>query len=364
MLNSLPPSTKPLSRCVIILMLFVGLVASSGCNTLFGVKKNVNVPPLLGPLAEAATDQLIAEVNRAARVRSIRGNVDIQFQDTSFAESGISEKYRTADGKVILQRPGQVYLSIQLPIVNSDVAQMTSDGQHFRVAVLRGDEKYKRFVRGTNSAVYPKLSMDEKDKKRDGKDKKASEQRAVSALSNLRPQHLTDALLVRAIEPRAQSGLVYAQSEFYLEENATGADARAAKAGGRIVRGYYLLDELTPGGTGGARLTRRFWFDRVGGIRLARLQTFDERGTLITDVAYYDPKPFGEGGTLTLPSRVEITRPHDSYKLSLTYQSPADVTIDRQWQPEIFVLENKWGLPEVDLDKRDNQRSNAVSSDK
>jgi len=37
---------------------------------------------------------------------------------------------------------------------------MTSNGETFRVAVLQGDEKYRRFVKGTNSAVYEKLDTD------------------------------------------------------------------------------------------------------------------------------------------------------------------------------------------------------------
>ena len=36
---------------------------------------------------------------------------------------------------------------------------MTSNGESFRVAVLQGDEKYRRFVKGTNNAVYEKLDM-------------------------------------------------------------------------------------------------------------------------------------------------------------------------------------------------------------
>ena len=54
-----------------------------------------------------------------------------------------------------MQRPGKIYLGIEFSFV--DIAQMSSDGERFRVAVLRGDEKYKRFVKGTNSAIYPKL---------------------------------------------------------------------------------------------------------------------------------------------------------------------------------------------------------------
>src|ERR1700704_442667 len=71
----------------------------------------------------------------------IHGKVDIQFEDTSFATSGIAEKYRAADGSITLQRPAKVYLVVQGPLAIGDIAQMTSDGEHFRIAVLRGDEK-------------------------------------------------------------------------------------------------------------------------------------------------------------------------------------------------------------------------------
>ena len=104
-------------------------------------------------------------------------------------------------------------------------------------------------------------------------------------------------------------------------------------------------------------MLRRFWFDRVNGIRLARIQSFDENGLLDTDVSYWDEKPFGESAQARLPSRIEITRPHDHYKLSITYQTPAAVDIDKEFQPEAFVLENRWQLPEVDLDARQRNKA-------
>jgi hypothetical protein len=354
MLNFLLVQRKSLvGRAAWLVLLLGSLFLTSGCAALFGVKQQVKVPPLLTPLANASTPQLIAEVNRLAAVRSLRGKIDIQFQDTSFAESGLAEKYRTADGTVYLQRPGQIYLKIQAPFVGTNIAEMTSDGEHFRVAVLQGDEKFRRFVRGTNNAQYKQLPVNgDAPGKTDKKSKGMNEKRTVSVLSNLRPQHFTDALLIRPIQPRDESGLVYARSEAYEEE----ADTRPrARKGARIVRGYYLLDELAPGGETGARLLRRFWFDRVGGIRLARLQTYDKDGSLMTDVVYTETKGFGETGSMAMPSRIDITRPQDLYKLSVTYQSPEAVVIDRPYDPAVFVLENKWQLPEVDLDNRNNQ---------
>jgi hypothetical protein len=229
---------------------------------------------------------------------------------------------------------------------------MTSDGESFRVAVLQGEDKYRRFVKGTNNAVYEKLELNGGGSEAAKNKKKVmSGKETVSALSNLRPQHLTEAFMIGPVG--SQPGLVYAQSEFFQEE----PDIRPrAKKGSRVVRGYYLLEEFSPTSADEMRLLRRFWFDRVGGIRLARLQTFSDQGLLITDIAYWDDKAIGPDGR-KLPSRIDITRPHDHYRLSLSYQSPDSMDIDREFPPTAFVLKNTWQLPEVDLDAQQNKRA-------
>ncbi|HEX9545494.1 MAG TPA: hypothetical protein VF955_09935 [Pyrinomonadaceae bacterium] len=358
MANSTAANSHSPVRASFFLLLTFAVALNAGCG-LFGTHKKVQVPRLLTPLNEAAKSRLITEVNRLASVRSLHGKVDIEFEDTSFADSGLAEKYRQADGTVTLQRPGQIYLIITVPFIAKDIAQMTSNGETFRVAVLQGDEKYRRFVKGTNSAVYEKLDTDGTEPGAQKPRKNTmSEKETVTALSNLRPQHLTDALMIRGIPAAAQSGLTYVQSEFYQEE----ADSRPEKRGARVVRGYYLLEEFSQPAMGDARLLRRFWFDRVNGIRLARIQSFDENGLLTTDVSYWDEKPFGDSGQAHLPSRIEITRPHDRYKLSITYQTPTAVEIDKEYRPEAFVLENRWQLSEVDLDAR--QRNKAAVTPK
>jgi len=332
-----------LSRLVLSVLAVSVLLLSSGCG-LFGAKKKIQVPQLLTPISEAGKDRLIQEINRLSTVKSIHGKVDIQFEDTSFASSGVADQYRLVDGDITLQRPGKIYLVIQFTFV--DLAQMASDGERFSVAVLKGDDRYRRFVKGTNSATYPKLDADGAAKS----DKQKTEKVTVSALSNLRPQHLTDAFMIRPIEPN--NSLIYAQSEFFQEEP---DNRRQAKKDARIMRAYYLLEEFSQPAAGESKLLRRFWLDRVGGIRLGRVQTYDERGQLITDVSYYNEKTLGSSATALLPSRVEITRPQDQYKLSITYQDSASVELNREFGPKAFVLENKWQLPEVDLDAQNKK---------
>lgn len=351
--NSTATQPHRLPRLPLLLIFILVSVFASGCG-LFGAKKKVQVPQLLAPLTEANTTQLIAEVNRLSAVRSIHGKIDIIFEDTSFAEVGIAEKYKQADGQITLQKPGQIYLVIQAPFIATNIAQMTSNGESFRVAVLQGEERYRRFVKGTNNAVYEKLEMNGTAAGSPKPAEAMNAKQAVNALSNLRPQHLTDALMLNAIADPAQSGLRYARSEFYQEEPDTRPQAKGKL---RVVRGYYLLEEFSSPSADETRLMRRFWFDRVGGIRLARIQSFNDQGLLITDVSYWDEKPFGEAGQVRLPSRVEITRPHDHYKLSIAYQAPNSVEIDREFRPEAFVLENRWQLTEVDLDARQRPKA-------
>jgi hypothetical protein len=342
MLNYLNAYRLAHSRLLLTVFVVFSLLTTSACG-LFGAKKKVQVPALL-PKTVAGRDRLFQEVNRLSNVTSIHGKVDIQFEDTSFATVGIADRYRLVDGDLTVQRPGKIYLIIQFLL--ADIARMTSDGEQFRVAVLQGDERYRRFVKGTNNAVYKKL--DEVAPVPDpANNQKKVEKQTVNALSNLRPQHLTDAFMIRPIDPNGS--MIYAQSEFFQEEPDT---RRGAQKSARVMRPYYVLDEFSALGGGQAKLLRRLWFDRVEGIRLARIQSFDDAGSLITDVAYYNEKQLGAGPTASLPSRIEITRPQDQYKLSITYQDASSVELNRAggYAPKAFILENKWGLPEVDLD--------------
>ena len=346
MLNYLNAYRTVSSRLMLSVLVLSVSLFTSGCDFfgIFGTKRKISVPPLLTPRSDASKERLIQEVNRLSTVKSIHGKIDIQFEDTSFASSGVADQYRLVDGTITLQRPGQIYLVIQFTFV--DIAQMTSDGQHFRVAVLRGDDKYKRFVKGTNNAIYPKLEAEVSP----GTNKSKAEKEAVSALSNLRPQHLTDAFMIRPIEQN--SAFTYTQSEFFQEEP---DNRQRANKGDRVVRPYYVMEEFSQSNPGDARLTRRFWFDRVGGIRLARVQSFDDKGGLVTDVAYYNEKTLGSSTTASLPSRVEITRPQDQYKLSISYTDSGSVELNKNIPSRVFVLENKWQLPEVDLDAQNKK---------
>src|SRR5467141_2700539 len=121
-----PKARRVAANARLVMALAVVVLTATSCHL---VHKPVAVEKLLAPLSEANTAQLVSEVNRLVAARSIHGKVDIQFEDTSFATSGIAEKYRTAEGSITLQRPAKVYLDVQGPLAMGDIAQMTSDGE-------------------------------------------------------------------------------------------------------------------------------------------------------------------------------------------------------------------------------------------
>lgn len=325
-----------------------GGVLLSGCNI---VKKESKTPALLSTKNAQIAD-LQREVNRFARVDSMRAKMDLKFEDNSFAEFGAKEVYRNANGEIVVQRPGMILMKVQAPFIGTDIAQMTSNGETFRVAILNdgGSGKYKKFVKGTNKADYSRLQQTlttgpASGANGNGKSKAAKE--SVNAFANLRPQHFTEAMLVRPTD----DAHVYSQSTiFQIEEDTT----RDSKSPLRVVnRGYYLLDEFERATDGTLKIVRRFWFDRVGGIRLARQQIFDAAGEIESDIVY------GKEGKLTesddyanLPLEIQVTRPKEKYAMRLSYQTPESVLIGRKFAESNFVLINSWNLEEVDLDVR------------
>ncbi len=326
---------------VSVLAAVVLVVFSTGC---ISVKKPDQTARLL-KVEDAPQSQLMDEVNRFARVGSMRAKMYLKFEDNSFAEFGSKEVYRSADGEIVVQRPANILMKVQVPVIKSDVAQMTSDGNSFRVAILQdgGSGKYKKFVKGTNDADYSRL---QKSLKSADLDNGQIIKESVNAFANLRPQHFTDAMLVK---PTVSSD-VYTRSTIFQMETDESLSKKSPLR--NVMRGYYLLDEFVKQADGTLKIGRRFWFDRVGGIRLARLQIFDAAGEIDSDIIY------GKEGKLTesaeyanLPLEIQVTRPKEKYSMKLTYQTPEAVSIGKTYPAAAFVLQNTWGLEEVDLDE-------------
>jgi hypothetical protein len=319
------------SRRGFLAAVLVAVVATAGCV------RNVKVPPLL-PVEPALTlDELVERVNGYGQERQISAPVTLQFRDRQGASAGKNKEYPAADGRLVLLRPSNIRLQVKFPVVGTKVADMASDGEKFQVKVYYPENK-RKFIEGSNAARYKRVEADT-----------ASTDPALQragALANMRPQHLTDAFLIK---PVALDGT---QTVYFLnEESVFERDARAGtNKGAEVERRYYvltLLERLNGGPE--ARVTRRLWFDRTHrGTPLARQDLYED-GRIATRVAYSGF--FASTSGLSWPERVSIERVGDGYSVEVIFEK-GEVEINGEDVPiTAFKLDNAERFEQVDLDR-------------
>ena len=257
---------------------------------------------------EASPAELIASYNRMAQgLKSLNATVELKPTAGS-AYSGVIEEYHQVKGFILAQRPAMIRVIGQAPVVGTNVFDMTSDGQTFRIYIPSKHE----FIVGPARLERP----------------------AKKPIENLRPQHLLDTLFWPEIGP--------GQTVLFEEFN-----EQAAR--------YYILTLLGDGQP--AEIARRIWFDRAN-LQVARLEIFGSGGTLLADIVYRDwreqapakaaEQPGEAGPAIPFPREIVLTRPHDDYTLDIRVTK---LQINAPIEAGRFQLEQPPGANLVNLGK-------------
>ncbi|MFB3920238.1 MAG: hypothetical protein ACE145_00870 [Terriglobia bacterium] len=273
-------------------------LAASGCAVRRETRiKPSQVPP---PALEASATDLVAKINaRSEAIRTLVATVDLEPTAGS-VYSGVIKEYHDVRGFILLEKPAMIRMLGQAPVVRTTIFDMVSDGREFRLWI---PPKHK-FIVGETSFRRP----------------------SKNSLENLRPQHILDALIVPGIDPERE--------KYILEE--------AEEAGRR----YYVVSVLDPGGDGELALRRKVWFDRTT-LDVSRLQLYGPKGSYIEDVHYSGDQDF-QG--VRYPTRIEITRPIEDYRLAITVQK---ATFNEPIGAEKFDLKKPEGADLVVVGKPD-----------
>lgn len=303
-------------------------------SSCIGVKTTKSAATLLKTYDRLPATALIEKVNSLKEVDSIKGKASLKLTDLKLSEQGKVEPYRPADALVVLQRPAQIHMLIRVPIIKQNIADITSDGEKFRIAVYYPQE-YRKFLIGSNSRSY----TDQVEKMPPQDIKKQQARQEISSIARIRPQHITEALLVKPIETNANTQ--YFISDVTREET----DTIAGQPPKRVLRSYQVLYLLEKVNDGELKLLKQFWFDRTqSSLPLSHLQIFNSDGALVSEVNYKNYKNIGKAG---FPQTVELVRAMDHYVLELNFENTQENNaIDKN----VFFLENTEKLPEKDLD--------------
>jgi len=315
-----------LRRILLALLVLPLLLGANYCE------HKVPVPVVLPPVATMTPANLLAEINSEAAENTIQARVMLDFEDFAQAAKGTKRSIPTVNGLLVMKRPESIRLLVEAPLFSLKIADMVSDGQNFKVAIFWPDSS-RKFLIGSNLRAYQKLRETSKNSNPD--------LARAGALANIRPQHLTDAILINGVNSGPNS-LYFVEEDSEIE-----ADPNPnAKRGAQVNRPYYVVALLENRGDGSSELQRRFWFDRTqNGAPLTRQQIF-EHGTPISDVTYEGP--FQVSGH-QFYKKVYIQRRDDAYAVTVSFV-PESVQINNEIPQTAFVLENESGLPVVNLD--------------
>jgi outer membrane lipoprotein-sorting protein len=278
---------------------------AAGCS--MSVKHPVKPGEAPAALQSATKEQLVAAFDKEAEgVRSLYAQVTMKLV-AGTAYTGLIEEYHEVKGFILAQKPADIRVIGQAPVVNKDVFTMVSDGKTFRIHI---PSKNKFLVGPANL-----------------------ERHSETPIENLRPQHLFEALLW---EPIPDSAPV-------LFEEASEADGS-----------YYVLTVLRPGGGGATEgeasgskeweIARKIWFEQVN-LTMARLEIFGAGGKVSADVRYSAWQP---SGAVTYPQQITLRRPGNDYQLGIEVKK---VTLGETIAPEKFELAQPAGTELVQVDE-------------
>ena len=268
---------------------------ASGC----AASHKTVVKPGQAPAAvqTATREQLIENYNRQAEaIQTLNAGVAMKLTSGS-AYSGVIEQYHEVNGFLLAARPASIRVIGQAPVIGKNIFDMVSDGKTFEISI---PSKHK-FVTGPVNVRRP----------------------SSKPIENLRPQHLTDALLWAALPT---------QSTVLFEESSE-ANVR-----------YYVLTVLrAPTGVNRAadsatdfEIAEKIWFDRAD-LHLARVEGFAAGGVVGSDVRYSDWQPAGER---SYPRQIDIARPGEDYQLAIHINK---LTLNAPLAADAFTLKQLAG---------------------
>jgi outer membrane lipoprotein-sorting protein len=274
--------------------LALAVAAAGGC----AVSRKTVVKPTGPPVAvqTASKQQLIESYDHQAQsITSMNAAVTMVLTAGS-AYTGVIEQYHEVSGFILAQKPANVRVIGQVPVVGTDIFDMVSNGETFHIFI----PSKNKFIVGAAQLERP----------------------STKAIENLRPQHLTGALFWNEIP---------ADNPVLFEQASIGSSA------------YYVLTVIHRVGPAAAteaeanwEIARKIWFDRTN-LNVARVQTYDSGGQLASDVNYSDWDHFGAE---RYPRTISVNRPASDYKLEIHI---VRLTLNLAITPDRFELKQPTG---------------------
>ncbi len=288
------------------LILLVALLSVTGCG--FRSSHPVKMRTSTATLKDATLDQLVESINtNAEKLKTMKATVDIDSSVLEEKKNRVKDNPQVA-GVILVRKPEMLRMRIYVPVLHNVMADMVSNGKNFELA---SPIKSKFYVGSNQQPVKP----------------------SPQPLENLRPQHISDALLLKPIEGK----------EIAVLENTTEVvkDPKNHKDVEQLAYTLVVIDK----DNAGYYLSRRIVFSRTD-LLPHEQSIYDRQGRLVTFVRYEN---FTEYSGISLPAIVSIQRPIEGYGITI---SMVKLDVNVPLTDEQFVLTQPPGSQVINLDTK------------
>jgi outer membrane lipoprotein-sorting protein len=289
------------------LIFLIALLSVTGCG--FRSSHPVKMRTSTATLKDATLDQLVESINtNAEKLKTMKATVDIDSSVLEEKKNRVKDNPQVA-GVILVRKPEMLRMRIYFPLLHNVMADMVSNGKNFELA---SPIKSKFYVGSNLQPVKP----------------------SPQPLENLRPQHISDALLLKPIEEG---------KEIAVLENTTEVvkDPKNHKDVEQLAYTLLVIDK----DSAGHYLSRRIVFSRTD-LLPHEQSIYNRQGQLVTFVRYEN---FTDYSGLLLPAIVSIQRPVEGYGITI---SMVKLDVNVPLTDEQFVLTQPPGSQVINLDTK------------
>jgi outer membrane lipoprotein-sorting protein len=228
-------------------------------------------------LQTATLPELLDRINsEAEKVKTLNATVDFATSVGGEKKGKVTD-FQEIRGYILIRKPAMLRMIGLFPVVRNRAFDMVSNGDTFKLSIPAKN----KFIIGTREVSHP----------------------SKNPLENLRPQHIMDALLVRAIDPQREIAVLESGSE----------EVRDEKSKKEVLQPNYMIDVIRREDDGSWALSRKIFISRIDLLPTKQV-VYDRFGGVATEASYanFDTK-FG----VNFPNVINIERPQEEYSVQI-----------------------------------------------
>jgi outer membrane lipoprotein-sorting protein len=276
---------------VLVVTMTVGL---TGCFSTTRVVLKTQAPTVYQTATVEQVEQQVSE--RDAAVKTLKAQVQITAT-TGGSKEGRLKEYTSFTGYIFVQKPADLRVILQLPLIGSSALDMVSDGKTF--TLKRASSHGNVWMQGTDKVTTP----------------------SKNGLENLRPSVFLDSLLVPGV-PTGEY-VTMTESSRVLQEDLHHKT--------ETIEPDYNLTVLHTTSGNILQVQRVIRINRVTMLPYQQ-DIYDDKGEVVTQATYEN---YHTNAGQQFPAEITIRRPLDEYSLKIDVMK---LTLNAAFEADQFEL--------------------------